>query len=67
VPTASIAWASTLPETALVHTTAGPSGDAEVEVRVKPATFLLALAPATAVAAELALVKWQESTTWLHP
>jgi hypothetical protein len=35
-----------------------PSGDAEVEVSVQPAIFMLALAIATTVAAELALVNW---------
>jgi len=30
-------WARTLPETVLVHTTEGPSGDAEVDVSFQPA------------------------------
>jgi hypothetical protein len=58
VPTASIAWATTLPETVLVHTTEGPSGDAEVDVSFQPAIFMLASAFATTVAAERALVNW---------
>jgi hypothetical protein len=58
VPTESIAWATTLPEIALVHTTEGPSGDAEVDVSIQPAIFMLASAFATTVAAEWALVNW---------
>ena len=58
VPTASIAWAMTLPETVLVHTTYGPRGDAEVDVSFQPAIFMLASAFTTTVAAERALVNW---------
>jgi hypothetical protein len=47
-----------LPETVLVHTAEGPSGEWEVELSVQPAIFMLASAPATTVAAEWALVNW---------
>ena len=58
MPTESVPWARTLPETVLVHTTEGPSGDAEVDVSFQPAIFMLASAFATTVAAERALVNW---------
>jgi hypothetical protein len=58
VPTESVAWARTLPETILVHTTKGPSCDAEVDVNFQPAIFMLASALATTVAGERALVNW---------
>lgn len=58
VPSDSCAWATTLPETVLVHTDDGPSGVVEVEIRVQPAVFIFALAPATTVAVERALVNW---------
>ena len=56
VPTASIAWATTLPETVLVQTAEGPSGVVEVERSVQPATFMFASAPEATVAAERPLV-----------
>jgi hypothetical protein len=58
VPTESCAWATTPPETILLHTLEGPSGVVEVEVSVQPAIFMLAAAPATTVGAERALVNW---------
>jgi hypothetical protein len=47
-----------LPETVLVHTAEGPSGEWEVELSVQPAIFMLASAPAITAAAEWALVNW---------
>jgi hypothetical protein len=51
VPTESAASATTLPWTVLVHMTSGPSGVVEVEISFQPAIRMLALAPATTVAA----------------
>ena len=58
MPTPSSTRATTLPETVLVHTAEGPSGEWEVELSFQPAIFMLASAPATTVAAEWALVNW---------
>jgi hypothetical protein len=56
VPTPRSTRATALPETVLVHTAEGPSGEWEVEFSVQPALFMLTLAPATTDAAEWALV-----------
>ena len=63
LPTPSDAPTTTSPETVLVHTTdgpsgvtKGPSGFVEVEISFQPAIFIFVSAPATTVAAELALV-----------
>jgi hypothetical protein len=45
-----------LPETVLVHTAEGPSGDLEVDFNFQPAIFIFAWASGTTVAAGRALV-----------
>jgi hypothetical protein len=53
----SLAVATTLPETVLLHTTEGPDGfTSRSRPRFQPAIFIFASAPPKTVAAELALV-----------